>query len=328
LSPFLQRRPGAPVSGRPLPRLRPRAVKMPLWLLLGAGTALLLLIGVAMQLATHAPEPWRASGASRSQAPIGPARDAAARGANPAAAIVGQSGHALSARAKPGIGPTLPPGEGNPAGQVSARPQADALTVVERAAASGRVRVTERSQPVSAPPPAPKPSPTRVPKPVPPDSRVRLAAARQEIGRLAGPSIPPPETPALPEEPPAPMPEEARPPAPEPVGVPAAEAVRGEPDERDEPELIEREAVRYPPSAAEEGVTGTVHLKIVVSLRGRVETAFVVRSSGDARLDAAAVLSAMRWRYRPARRGDQPVPSVAYVAIQFALSDDSHRRDE
>jgi periplasmic protein TonB len=161
---------------------------------------------------------------------------------------------------------------------------------------------------------------------------VRLAAARQELGRLAEPPIPPSETPVLPDETRKPPPEEARATDREPAGAPAAQAASGEPgveaDERDGPELIERDAVRYPRSAAEEGVTGTVHLKIVVGPRGQVEAVLVVRSSGDARLDSAAVQSAMRWRYRPARRDDEPVPSVAYVSVRFALSNDARRRDE
>lgn len=337
MSPFLQRRPSSPDSGRPLPRLRPRELKLPAWLLLGAGAALLLLIVVAVQLAMRAPAPWQGSGDSHPSSPAGLTRDAAVRGGGRATDSAGPSGHVVAADAKSGTGSALRPEAGIPPAQASARPQADALTVVERAAASGRVRVTERSLtvPAAAPPP-PKPSatpvPRAVPKPVLSASRVRLAAARQEIGRLAVPSIPPPADPALREETPAPTPEEAPPPDPGSAAAPAVAAERDEPgadaDEPDVPALIEREPVRYPPSAAEEGVTGTVHLKIVVSLHGRVETAFVVRSSGDARLDAAAVQSAMHWRYRPARRGDRPVPSVAYVAVQFALSDDSRRRDE
>jgi protein TonB len=202
------------------------------------------------------------------------------------------------------------------------------LTVVERAAAAGHVRVTERPlsppRPVAPPVPAPKPLPKPVAKKTSPAENIRLAGARQEIGRLFGPSIPVEEPSVPPLETPAPIPESQT--------APEAVEARGEPEApeaaREEPELIERIPVRYPPSAAEEGVTGTVHLKIVVGLTGRVETALVVRSSGDARLDAAATRSALRWRYRPARRDGEPVPSVVYAAVEFSLSDDRPRDNE
>jgi periplasmic protein TonB len=60
-------------------------------------------------------------------------------------------------------------------------------------------------------------------------------------------------------------------------------------------------------------------VKVVVAPSGRVESAVVIGSSGDARLDQAAVQSVLRWRYRPGRRAGRGVPSVAYATVRFLL---------
>jgi protein TonB len=70
-----------------------------------------------------------------------------------------------------------------------------------------------------------------------------------------------------------------------------------------------------------EGVTGSVRLKVIVSRRGRVEDAVVVRSSGDDRLDEAASASVRRWRYRPARSQGHPVTGIDYVVVDFYRDD-------
>jgi TonB family protein len=83
------------------------------------------------------------------------------------------------------------------------------------------------------------------------------------------------------------------------------------------PRLLEGRDAEYPLGAVQEGVTGTVELKVVVDNEGFVERAVVVRSSGDARLDAAAIRSVMTWRYRPARRGGWPVPGTDLATVEF-----------
>jgi protein TonB len=88
------------------------------------------------------------------------------------------------------------------------------------------------------------------------------------------------------------------------------------------PEPLSQPAARYPADAAADGVTGTVHLKVFVGPRGRVEDALVVRSSGDDRLDAAAEAAVRRWRYHPARRGGRPVASLDYVDVDFYHADE------
>jgi len=95
-----------------------------------------------------------------------------------------------------------------------------------------------------------------------------------------------------------------------------------EPDEADSPpEPVSRVEARYPEEAAQEDVTGSVRLKVIVDRRGRIEDTIVVRSSGDDRLDAAAEEAVRRWRYRPARRAGRPVTGVDYEVIDFYRDD-------
>jgi periplasmic protein TonB len=349
---------------------------MPFWLLLSAGVALLLLVAVAARLTSRSVGPAGARGGQNgalvgSRRPANPASEARSPGSRigPESAskpiLPGDVSRSGASGALAGANGTPRPGEspnrlasagvsigapqgGAPGAAASAVPAAS-LSVVERTAAAGHVRITER---MARPKPAPKPAQAAPPKKAVPGERVKLAGTRQELGRLAGP----PYSPAVS----ALSPVLARASVPAPAAAPESEqgrnrqdtgaasdasepgraadrdgdrrdpdagAIRPEPgpapeeEPRSDPELIERTPVRYPPSAAEEGITGTTHLKIVVSPRGRVETAIVVRSSGDARLDAAAVQSALGWRYRPTVRDGQPVPSVAYAAVQFYLTE-------
>jgi protein TonB len=88
------------------------------------------------------------------------------------------------------------------------------------------------------------------------------------------------------------------------------------------PEPVEQPDPHYPEDAAAEGVTGTVRLKVVVGMRGRVESVLVVRSSGDDRLDRAAEATVRQWRYQPARRGGRPKTAVDYVEVEFFREDE------
>ena len=69
----------------------------------------------------------------------------------------------------------------------------------------------------------------------------------------------------------------------------------------------------YPPRALGDGV---VLVEVLVARDGRVRTATVVRSSGTG-FNASAVRSAMRWRFRPARRRGVSVPAFVYLVFGF-----------
>ena len=68
----------------------------------------------------------------------------------------------------------------------------------------------------------------------------------------------------------------------------------------------------YPSSAVADGV---VLVEIIVERDGTVEAARVLRSS--AAFDNAATEAVLQWKFRPARRDGQPVPSLAYVVFGF-----------
>ena len=75
----------------------------------------------------------------------------------------------------------------------------------------------------------------------------------------------------------------------------------------------------YPSASRRLGEEGKVILLVRVGVDGRVVGASVDQSSGFPRLDAAAVEAVTRWRFVPARRGDEPVDSSVIVPITFAL---------
>jgi protein TonB len=62
-----------------------------------------------------------------------------------------------------------------------------------------------------------------------------------------------------------------------------------------------------------------VDLLVALSAVGRVTEVRVVRTSGSARLDAAAVAAVRGWRCEPARVGGVAVAASARQRIRFSL---------
>ena len=77
----------------------------------------------------------------------------------------------------------------------------------------------------------------------------------------------------------------------------------------------------YPESARREGREGRVLLRVLIDDRGRAKTVEINTSSGSQVLDRAAAEAIQRWRFHPARYGDQPVESWLRVPIEFRLAD-------
>ena len=150
-------------------------------------------------------------------------------------------------------------------------------------------------------PPAPPPEPPRVKKP-PPALPVLTANAPADA----------PGTFAVPPQPPAP----AQAPAidvatsPAPVQVTAA---RFDADYLDNPKPV------YPHASRRLGEQGKVLLRVFVSAQGLAERIEVKLSSGFARLDQAAHEAVSRWRFVPARRGEQAIAAWVQVPIAFQL---------
>ena len=79
-------------------------------------------------------------------------------------------------------------------------------------------------------------------------------------------------------------------------------------------------SLAYPPSAAEEGIEGTVRLKVLVTESGEVSRVSVVQSSGDERLDRAATDWVRRWKYLPAVQDGTPRAVETYAKVTFKLN--------
>ncbi len=79
---------------------------------------------------------------------------------------------------------------------------------------------------------------------------------------------------------------------------------------------------RYPGKARRAGWEGTTVLKVRVDPKGAPERVAVDRTSGFDILDAAAVEAVQRWRFHPARRGRDAVPSWVRIPVAFKLKED------
>lgn len=75
----------------------------------------------------------------------------------------------------------------------------------------------------------------------------------------------------------------------------------------------------YPVFSRRNGEEGKVLLKVRVSAQGTALDVAISKSSGFTRLDGAAVEAVTRWRFVPARRGDEAVESSVIVPITFAF---------
>ncbi|HEX2227027.1 MAG TPA: energy transducer TonB [Candidatus Binatia bacterium] len=78
---------------------------------------------------------------------------------------------------------------------------------------------------------------------------------------------------------------------------------------------------KYPESARREGREGRVLLRVLVDDQGRSKQVEINSSSGSDVLDRAAAETIVRWRFHPARYGDQPVESWLRIPIEFRLAD-------
>lgn len=86
------------------------------------------------------------------------------------------------------------------------------------------------------------------------------------------------------------------------------------------PRLASSIQPRYPSSARNSGIEGVVGVKMLVGADGRVQEAFVVRSSGNTDLDQAAVDAVYKWRFSPAKdKFGQKAACYVTQGIRFDL---------
>ena len=154
-----------------------------------------------------------------------------------------------------------------------------------------------------APPEPPKPPPPPKPPEIKPKPKPQMIAA--ETPAPAAIEAPPPE-PVVFEEPPPPTQGE---PAPLPVIPPNFVAA-----------YLDNPAPRYPDSSKRLGESGLVVLRVRVSPEGRAESADIEKSCGFPRLDRAALDAVRKWKFVPAKQGEQPVAATVLVPLNFELN--------
>lgn len=75
----------------------------------------------------------------------------------------------------------------------------------------------------------------------------------------------------------------------------------------------------YPLAARRRGQEGVVRIEALVDRDGRVRESRVKTPSGTVDLDESALSTVRRWRFIPAKSGDEPVEAWVTVPIRFQL---------
>jgi protein TonB len=78
---------------------------------------------------------------------------------------------------------------------------------------------------------------------------------------------------------------------------------------------------KYPRHARKMGWEGTTLLRVLVNQKGKTKFIEISRSSGFTTLDKAAIKAVKRWRFHPARSGNQSVESWVKIPIVFDLEE-------
>lgn len=152
------------------------------------------------------------------------------------------------------------------------------------------------------------------PKPLPVKPKISQPRALEPPPLIAATTeAPAPYTVPQPEPKPLPPIEAAPPPpavtaAPPPIIPPAFDA-----------DYLENPPPAYPQLSRRLGEHGKVVLRVLVNVKGTADKVEVRSSSGSPRLDDAAFQAVKRWRFVPARHGDQPVAAWVLIPINFSL---------
>ena len=155
---------------------------------------------------------------------------------------------------------------------------------------------------VKPPVEAPRPKPAVHPKPRPPEPKPLITAPVETPSPSPIVVAPPPPPP-----PPAPAP------APVVIAPPIITAPIFNADYLDNP------APYYPAMSRRAGEQGRVILRVLVNVSGSADEVEIRTSSGHARLDDSARDTVRRWRFVPAKRGDEAVPAWVLIPISFRL---------
>ncbi len=111
-------------------------------------------------------------------------------------------------------------------------------------------------------------------------------------------------------------------PQPAPVAAPAVQAPVAAPitAARFDADYLQNPKPVYPPMSRRLGEEGKVVVRVRVSVQGLPLVVEVSKSSGFPRLDDAARAAVERWRFVPAKQGNEPVEASVLVPLNFTLS--------
>ena len=84
-------------------------------------------------------------------------------------------------------------------------------------------------------------------------------------------------------------------------------------------DYLENPAPAYPAISRRSGEQGKVMLRVLVNPAGRADDVQIRASSGSPRLDEAARATVQRWKFVPAKRGDEAVAAWVLIPINFRL---------
>ncbi len=161
----------------------------------------------------------------------------------------------------------------------------------------------------------PKPLPVerlpQQPRVAPPQPVLAAAAdAPSTVTVPPAPSVPLPPIESVPTPVAAPSPPSAPPVAPKPAPIvpPNFNA-----------NYLNNPAPAYPPISRRQGHQGKVILRVLVNAGGDADQVEIRNSSRHDLLDQTALAAVRRWRFVPARQGDQPVAAWVLVPITFTL---------
>lgn len=85
------------------------------------------------------------------------------------------------------------------------------------------------------------------------------------------------------------------------------------------PTPLRTQAPRYPAELRRDGITGMVSISVTIDEKGAVTSATVTKSTNPG-FDNAALEAVRQWKFKPAKKGGQPVAVTVVLPIRFTDS--------
>jgi len=83
---------------------------------------------------------------------------------------------------------------------------------------------------------------------------------------------------------------------------------------------LKNPAPRYPIESRRKREEGTVRLRVVISVDGKVKSISIAKTSGFERLDEAALDTVRKWKFKPGEQSGVPVEAIGFLSIPFRLA--------